>query len=89
MSDPWEDGLLYDLKNPPVMSMVVSRDDLYTIMATRMGKAADEIKRLRAAIRPFADCVYNDNGDVTIDTSSLRTGAWVVVRAVLQSKGDE
>ena len=25
-----------------------------------------EIERMRAALRPFANAVYNDNGDVTI-----------------------
>ena len=28
--------------------------------------AADEIERLRAALKPFAGAVYNDNGDITV-----------------------
>lgn len=38
------------LREPPVMSMVYDRNDLYRIMATRMEEAADEIDRLRAGI---------------------------------------
>ena len=40
------DRQLYELRNPPVMSMVPHRDDLYRIMSERMSKAADEIERL-------------------------------------------
>lgn len=32
---------------------------------------ADEIERLRAALRPFAAAWYNDNGDVTISTGHI------------------
>lgn len=72
MSDPWEDGLLYDLKNPPVMSMVVSRDDLYTIMATRMGKAADELDRLRAENERLADALLDATAHLTAAASAYQ-----------------
>ena len=30
-----------------------------------------KIERLRAALKPFADAVYNDNGDMTITPCSI------------------
>lgn len=32
-------------------------------------EAADEIERLRKALEPFANAVFNDNGDMTVDRS--------------------
>ena len=32
-------------------------------------EAADEIERLRKALEPFANSVFNDNGDITVDRS--------------------
>ena len=44
-----------------------------------------EIARLRAALRPFAACVYNDNGDMTVSASRAGYGdfceAYLVYRA--------
>jgi hypothetical protein len=34
--------------------------------AARLSEQEAEIKRLREALKPFSDAVYNDNGDVTI-----------------------
>ena len=48
------DRQLYELRNPPVMSMVPHRDDLYKIMSERMSKAADDIERLREQNRLLA-----------------------------------
>lgn len=31
----------------------------------------EKIEQLRAALQPFADVVFNDNGDVTYDYSSI------------------
>lgn len=31
--------------------------------------AADRIEALEAALKPFADAVYNDNGDLTVNLS--------------------
>ena len=49
-----DDRQLYELRNPPVMSMVLHRDDIYRIMSERMSKAADEIERLREQNRLLA-----------------------------------
>jgi hypothetical protein len=35
-------------------------------------RAAKEIEKLRKALRPFAACVFNDNGDVTYDFSHAK-----------------
>ena len=36
-------------------------------------RIADYIENLTKALRPFANRVYNDNGDVTYDTNSHET----------------
>jgi hypothetical protein len=43
-----EELLKYQLRNPPVMSMALSRNHLYTMMVERMNKAADLIEQLVA-----------------------------------------
>lgn len=37
------------------------------------GSDIERIAELEAALRPFAACVFNDNGDVTISTGHLKT----------------
>ena len=51
--------LMYQLRNPPVMSMALNKDHLYKMMAESMSAAADRIeelqrdnKRLRAGSEP-------------------------------------
>ena len=39
--------LMYQLRNPPVMSMALSKDYLYKMMAERMNAAADHIEKLQ------------------------------------------
>jgi len=46
----------------------------------------DEMER---ALARFADCVFYDNGDVTVDQSRLRTGAWLLARAALARLREE
>jgi hypothetical protein len=42
-----------------------------------------EIERLRVALKPFAGVVYNDNGDVTYDYSSVsREHYWAAYQAL-------
>jgi hypothetical protein len=43
-----EELLEYQLRNPPVMSMALSRNHLYTMMVERMNEAADRIEQLVA-----------------------------------------
>lgn len=38
--------MMYQLRNPPVMSMALNKDDLYKMMAALMLSAADVIDRL-------------------------------------------
>ena len=42
--------LMYQLRNPPVMSMALNRDHLYKMMAESMSAAADHIKKLQLEI---------------------------------------
>lgn len=48
------------------------------------------VAELEAAIRPFADCIFNDNGDVTVNaggiTSEHLKQAYFVARAALSTK---
>lgn len=39
----------------------------------------------KEALRPFAACVFNDNGDVTIDTSHLRTQDYMRAKSAIAS----
>lgn len=32
-----------------------------------------KIEKLRKALQPFADAVFNDNGDMTVDLSALNS----------------
>jgi hypothetical protein len=42
-----EELLMYQLRNPPVMSMALNKDHLYKMMAESMSAAADVIEALR------------------------------------------
>ena len=39
----------------------------------------------KEALRPFAACIFNDNGDITIDTSHLRTEDYMRAKSALVS----
>ena len=41
-----EELLMYQLRNPPVMSMALNKDHLYKMMAESMSAAADVIEQL-------------------------------------------
>ena len=41
-----EELLMYQLRNPPVMSMALNKDHLYSMMHERMSLAADRIEEL-------------------------------------------
>lgn len=45
-----------------------------------------KIKELQAALRPFVSCVFDDNGDVTIDQSQLKRSDWLKARIALKQK---
>lgn len=49
----------------------------------------DEIARLTAALKPFADAVYNDNGDVTITTSDIDVHCYLKARAAYRAALEE
>jgi regulator of replication initiation timing len=46
-----------------------------------------ENEKLRAALKPFSDCIYNDNGDVTITTSDAVANDYWHAYCVLKGKG--
>jgi hypothetical protein len=46
--------------------------------------AVAQVERAAKALQPFANCVYNDNGNVTITTSNLRIEDYVRARTVLK-----
>jgi hypothetical protein len=48
--------------------------------------AVAQVKRAAKALQPFASCVYNDNGNVTITTSNLRIEDYVRARTVLKKR---
>jgi septal ring factor EnvC (AmiA/AmiB activator) len=43
------------------------------LLRNRLDVAEALVAELREALKPFADCVFNDNGDVTVDTSNRPT----------------
>jgi len=51
-------------------------------------KAEVKLAEAKKALEPFAACVFNDNGDVTITTSYLRTEHYMRAAKVVFS-GDE
>jgi predicted transglutaminase-like cysteine proteinase len=69
-----EELLKYQLRNPPVMSMALSRNHLYTMMVERMNEAADRIEQLVAIneqlnekIKKLDKLVYNSYCDGYIE----------------------
>jgi hypothetical protein len=44
---------------------------------------------MEEALKPFADAVYNDNGDVTIDTSHIQRHHWLKARTALRALSKE
>jgi hypothetical protein len=52
--------LMYQLRNPPVMSMALNKDHLYKMMAESMSAAADVIDRLNRE----NDRLRNPNNDM-------------------------
>lgn len=49
-----------------------------------MADISDEtLDMVERAMDRFHACVFNDNGDVTLDTSTLRVGAWLQLSAAL------
>lgn len=51
--------------------------------AARAEAAEAKVAELTNALLPFDHAVYNDNGDVTIDTSHIETRDWLRVRSIL------
>lgn len=47
-------------------------------------EAHERIAELKAALKPFALAVYNDNNDVTIVTSHIHTGDYMRAKRVLE-----
>lgn len=56
----------------------------------------EALKKAQWALQPFSDCVFNDNGDLTVESSARCSGHSVLVdahfaykaaRAALETKG--
>lgn len=45
---------------------------------------SEQRNALRAAAKPFVDCIFYDNGDVTITTTRLAGGHWLGLRAAAE-----
>lgn len=45
--------------------------------ANREKALCQEVETLREALKPFADAVYNDNGDVTVSYNGIDIGHWL------------
>jgi hypothetical protein len=59
--------LMHQLRNPPVMSMALNRDHLYSMMAESMSAAADRIEELQrenARLRAKLLDAELENGDL-------------------------
>ena len=65
----WRNDADCDICRPPAI-----------VVAGLRGRISD----LEAALRPFADCVFDDNGDVTLDRSRLRFDDWLRARNALR-----
>lgn len=50
----------------------------------RAERAEAQVGRLRTVLKPFADAVFNDNGDVTIDTSDLRATDYICASSTIK-----
>lgn len=60
-----EELLMYQLRNPPVMSMALNKDHLYSMMREHMALAADRIEQLlkkNAALERELEAVYEEMG---------------------------
>lgn len=65
------------------VALVARAEDADAIVATQprvMRELIAEMERLRDAMRPFANAVFSDNGDVTLDLSNLRHVHWLAIR---------
>ncbi len=45
---------------------------------------AEQRNALRVAAKPFVDCVFNDNGDVTLTTTGLNGGHWLALKTAAE-----
>ncbi len=56
------------------------------LMADVSDETLDAVER---AMDRFHACVVNDNGNVTLDTSTLKVGAWLLLSAALTRLREE
>lgn len=52
-------------------------------MGSKLKRLEARVAELEAALRPFSNVVYNDNGDVTLSFSHLRQEDYMRARKVL------
>lgn len=61
----------------------------WRVAVTAAIAAMPDTSALKSAIMPFSDAVYNDNGDVTIDTSHIRQRDWINARIAVRAIAGE
>ncbi len=47
---------------------------------------AARVTDLEVALKPFADCIYNDNCDITVDTSNLKPADYLIAYTVMRPR---
>jgi hypothetical protein len=71
------------------LSFGIARMRVRTSAAPTPSEAArPEVQALMEALKPFADAVFNDNGDVTIDSSRISRRDYMRARAALAAFGE-
>jgi ABC-type phosphate transport system auxiliary subunit len=67
--------LMYQLRNPPVMSMALNKDHLYKMMAESMSAAADHIEKLQlenTSLNTVIDMLHVAWDQTTAELSELK-----------------
>lgn len=55
----------------------------FTSVKAALEASEKRIAELEAALRPFADAVYNDNGDVTISSTHIEVKHYMRAKSLL------
>jgi hypothetical protein len=81
LSDEALDEVCEQLRYHNVRGKYGSVADTIAALRAQLTREREAGERLAEALKPFADAVYNDNGDVTLDTSHIRRQDWLRARA--------
>lgn len=64
-------GLKHDMVAPGQIITALELAGYDIVAIETIERQAKQIATLRKALKPFAGCVFNDNGDMTVDRSSI------------------